>query len=313
MKFFLLQISLISGMFLLFAFWVLTLANGDSDPFYLRFTSSKQNSLILGTSRSAQGLVPSILDDVFTELDNESHFFNYSFTVAHSPYGATYLESIKRKLDVSSGKGIFILAVDPWSISCKKENLNDPESFREVDLILAEMHFVNASPNVEYLLYSYDNQYWNLLFSKKHDYGSHLHKNGWLEVAVSMDSISRNKRLNKKIEDYRNEKLPDYAFSDVRLKSLKETIEFLKEHGDVLLVRLPVAVEMLGIENDLMPLFNDEMIKLSKIYNVDYFNMTRSSQKYLFTDGNHLYKESSKLVSQELVQMIKESLKENHL
>ena len=67
---------------------------------------------------------------------------------------------------------------------------------------------------------------------------------------MPMDSVSVNERVGNKIETYRNVHLPNYTFSDVRLNSLEETIEFLKEFGNVYLVRLPVAVEILDIEND---------------------------------------------------------------
>ena len=40
---------------------LLSLTNGYTDPFYLRFTTPKNNNLIIGTSRAAQGIQPEII------------------------------------------------------------------------------------------------------------------------------------------------------------------------------------------------------------------------------------------------------------
>lgn len=64
---------------------VLGQADGYTDPFYIRFTTPKQNNLILGTSRAAQGLQPDVFKDIL-----ETDVYNYAFTVTHSPYGPTY-------------------------------------------------------------------------------------------------------------------------------------------------------------------------------------------------------------------------------
>ena len=62
-------------------------ANGRIDPFYLLFTTPAQHSLILGNSRAAQGIVPSIVGASLEPLDFQGEPFNYSFTLSTSPYG----------------------------------------------------------------------------------------------------------------------------------------------------------------------------------------------------------------------------------
>ena len=91
MKKFIVNICLFLIIVLLTILGVFWQADGKTDPFYLRFTTDKQNSLILGTSRAAQGLLPEVLNSKL----NRDDFFNYSFTLGHSPYGPTYLKSIK--------------------------------------------------------------------------------------------------------------------------------------------------------------------------------------------------------------------------
>ena len=43
-------------------YYLLLMENGTADPFYQRFTTSKQEALILGNSKAAQGIIPTILN-----------------------------------------------------------------------------------------------------------------------------------------------------------------------------------------------------------------------------------------------------------
>ena len=292
MKRFLLPTSLylitVLGSFLL----ILSSANGKVDPFYLRFTTPKQQNLILGTSRSAQALQPAVFDST---LDVD--FFNYSFTVTHSPYGPAYFESIQKKLDPSTKDGLFIVTVDPWSISSSSHEPNNPLTFREKNLAVGTTSWVNLQPNIEYTIENFSGSYYQLLFRKESSL--FLHKDGWLEVFVEMDSTSQTKRLKNKIEFYKNEKLPYFQFSTLRLEYLVKTIDFLKRHGHVYLVRMPIHTQMLVIENDLIPHF-DTVIKEAIDLSDGYLDLTKKGSSYEYTDGNHLYKTSGKIVSQEV-------------
>jgi hypothetical protein len=60
---------------------------------------------------------------------------------------------------------------------------------------------------------------------------------------------------------------------------------------------------MYEIESREFPYFND-YIK-SAIETADgYYDMTSKNSNYIYTDGNHLYKESAKLVSSEVAKWI---------
>ena len=52
---------------------------------------------------------------------------------------------------------------------------------------------------------------------------------------------------------------------------------------------------MLSIENKLAPNFNNIMSKISKKYSLAYIKL--KDDNYIYPDGNHLYKESGKIVS----------------
>lgn len=295
-----------SFLFLLFVTLVFWQADGKSDAYYLRFATPDQNALIIGNSRSAQGLLPKELNVVLNERNSPYQFFNYSFTNANSPYGEIYLNSIKNKLADNTTNSVFILAVDPWSIGAKSEDPNDMESWRENGLFLSGLHFVSMKPNFEYLLQYYQASYHTLIYNDHKK--TILHDDGWLEININMDSSSVLKRTKKKISDYSN-LLDVYKFSSLRLDYLEKTIEFLKTKGTVYLVRIPVSDPMFEIEEKLMSDFNDLMNGLAKEKFVEYFDLS-SMNKYLeFTDGNHLYKKSGIKVSKKLAQLILQSEK----
>ena len=113
----LLRLLLLAGAGALSAVLLLPVVlRGGVDAFYGRFASPPAGSLILGTSRAAQGIRPAVLA---ARLGGqfEGPLLNYAFTLTHSPYGPAYLASIRRKLRPEVRHGLFIVAVDPWSLS----------------------------------------------------------------------------------------------------------------------------------------------------------------------------------------------------
>lgn len=272
-------------------------ANGHTDQYYLRFTTPQQTNLIIGTSRAAQGIVPKVINEA---LDIE--IYNYSFNIALSPFGQAYFESIRKKHD-KKPNGTFIIAVDPWSISSWSDDPEDQGQFRENSLSLANQNNVCLNPNFEYLYKNISFNYKNILYPKSNRL--FLHNDGWLEVSnIKMDSTSVRTRTNRKITNYKFKTLPKSNFSKTRYSYLKKTIEYLKTYGKVFLVRLPVDNQMLGIEDLLLPDFQEtieEAIALSD----GYLDLTPFSHRYIYTDGNHLYKNSSVQVSKEIGDWIK--------
>lgn len=296
-KLFLKKIVLISLPVIAFMLWTFWQANGYSDAFYRRFTTPRQASLILGTSRAAQGILPQILDEI---LDKD--IFNFAMTMANSPYGPVYYQGIKKKLNLNSRDGLFVLEISPWSICSISEDPNDRQNFREADLFLANIHFMNINPNVEYLMKSYAQAYIKLWQQKPAS--MYLHQNGWLEVTIPMDSVARANRIAHKMKLYRETQLPKYHLSTLRIDYLKRTIDLLKKHGQVVLVRVPIHKEMLAIENKLMPDFTSLIQELAKKQGVAYLDYSEKSAEYLFTDGNHLWKESAQEFSTTLARDI---------
>jgi hypothetical protein len=149
---------------------VLSQADGYADPYYLRFTTPKKNSLIIGNSKAAQGLNPDVMNKIL-----HKDIYNYCFDISKSPFGPAYLESIKRKVIKENKKGIFIITVDCWSIYSKGKEPNDIARFDESHSCVGEMEKVDQNPNFQYLTTYMSGNYYRIIF--KPDVAQ-LHENG---------------------------------------------------------------------------------------------------------------------------------------
>ena len=268
--------------------FIFSKADGYSDAFYLKFTSSKKSNLILGTSKAAQGLQPDVLMNI-----NKEDFFNYAFALNSSPYGKTYLNSIKNKLNNKYTNQTFILSIDPWSLSINTEIPNDTLNFREKKSYLANIKNPNQSINYQYLFNYFDESYYKLL---KKNSVAFLHENGWLEVNLPNDSFSVDRRRKFTISGY-EKKVNNYHFSDIRFQYLLKTINFLKRYGKVYLVRLPVHSSLMSLENQIMPDFNQD-IRSAINLSAGYLDLSPVNNNQNYTDGVHLTKNSGHEVSE---------------
>ncbi len=264
-------------------------ADGRSDPFYLRFTTPRQGSLILGTSRGAQGIQPHVLDSALRIGGRDVSTFNYCFAIGYSNYGRAYYQSVVKKLDPNSKNGVFVLAVDPWSIAGTKGTRNKVKQEDDHSFI-ASMRMVNMDPNIEYLLDVYDKPFLNILVPdpRKIDDRLLLHRDGWLETDLDLSPKVVEARRLKKMKEYRDTRLNNAVPSAVRLGYLAMTIDLLKQHGTVMLVRLPVHSSMMDLEDELMPQFSRVMEILAASKQINYFDIPVNDTLWSFTDGNHL-------------------------
>jgi hypothetical protein len=300
MRTFIIQLGVFALLFFSLAYGVFCLADGDSDFYYARFTTPVQSSLVLGTSKSAMGIQPSIVNKTLDRKD----IYNYSFTLAHSSFGPAYFKSIKKKLDPETKNGIFIITVDPFSVAAKLENLNDSLNFRETNRFIS-INNVTTSPNLSYLLHHYPHQYIYILTHKlKYVNNEHLHDDGWVEVNLDMDENSVKERTKSKIEEYVKNR-HQFGFSEVRFSYLEKTIQFLQQHGQVFLVRLPVLQPLWEVEDSVVPDFDLKLKGLGDKHNVNILSFKDETELYEYTDGYHLYKTSGTIVSEKIGEWIK--------
>ncbi len=260
------------------------LADGSTDEYYLRFTTEKQRSMILGGSRAAQGLHPSVFNHLSEACTYDRHVYNFAFTIAHSPYGETYLAAIKEKLDPTTKNGLFILQVDPWLLS----NPGDTTAATEADRTLGQQWTWNTNPNYEYLSRFWDRG-WGALGHwpmGDPDTTSVLMPDGRLAVHVAMDPKTVERRTKNKVTNYRDDYLPGRIISTERLICLQQTIELLGSHGTVALVQLPVCVEIADMEHSFAPEFTTRMGELARATGTEFIDL--DTMAVTFTDGNHL-------------------------
>src|SRR5699024_3885965 len=98
--------------------------------------------------------------------------------------------------------------------------------------------------------------------------------------------------------------MKNFTYSTLRFEYLIKTIMFLQKHGKVYLIRLPISEEVLKIENEFMPDFNENINELIELTE-GYFDMTPHNEQFVYNDGNHIYKESGKIVYKEIIDWIK--------
>ena len=70
------------------------------------------------------------------------------------------------------------------------------------------------------------------------------------------------------------------------------------------MVRLPTSENITKIEKEKYSTIDDSFVSIAKKYGIHYFNFINDFNKYKYTDGNHLYKESSKSVSKSIADSI---------
>lgn len=293
---------LLTSLFLLisvgsFFVFVLTRVDGYIDTHYLKVSSPRQSNLILGTSRAAVGVDPDVLFDY-----TSGNYYNFSFSVAESSFGPSYLDLIKKKVNVKDSNQTFILTVDPWSICSESKYPNNVDYFRENELSLHNLYRVDVNPNVQYLLRKFSGRYTDIIAKKlNNDSILNLHENGWLEISLNFNS----ERLEQKRADqYQNySKKTSRLFSSLRLNSLLETVKYLKQFGKVYLVRLPVHELMLDLELKLMSDFENNINDV-KIASDGYLNMNELNEKFQYIDIHHLHKSSVEDVSKIIAQFI---------
>ena len=315
LKLFLKHIILFLSILALLHIGLAFLADGTTDDYYLKFSSPKQSSLILGTSRAKQGIIPSVLS---SSIENSNFsFFNFSFTLKSSPFGRVYYNAIKQKIDLESEDGCFIVTVDPWSIS---EKISDENRTPDSLSVLFGISDFTSKPNFKYLFKQFPHGWGRILLNRiekpilKYNSGqlnssmtgsfSVLDDDGWLDVYTSLDSGFVKRKEAERFETYRNKSIYRTG-SESRIEYLDTIIEFLSNHGDVYVVRLPVHKKMLTIEQQYMPDFNEKIS--NAIFKSDgYLDFSTLDNEYSYTDGNHLTKTSAKKVTQNIGEWIRD-------
>jgi hypothetical protein len=242
----------------------------------------------------------------------EGPWLNYAFTLAESPYGPGYLSSIQRKLAPGTRHGLFVLAVDPWSLSLPKNvpyrGSTNPFKlgekvvvFPEEKSMVSQLASVSQNPNFDYLAHYLHQPFYQLLLNTDTArVVERLHPDGWLEIALPPPTANPallQRRRAEKLATYRA-LAASSELAGLRLAYLKKTINYLQHHGQVVLVRLPTGPEMAAVESQYQPDFDQAMQTMAHALNVPYLNYL--ALPYPTNDGNHLTRTAAAQLSQRL-------------
>lgn len=289
MRTFLRQLALFSALPIAVAIATFMCADGSIDERYLRFTTPRQSSLIVGTSRAAQGLRPHVLDSVLNATGRNVRSYNYGFAVGFSNYGPAYYTSISKKLAPDTRDGVYIVSVDPWSLCCRADRPPSNDRTEDEASGIAKVHWVNVKPNIEYLIRNYNDPLLTpLLPDPRPRDRVFITDDGWLDVHIPMTPTDVERRTTAKVKEYREERLPMARPSAMRLGYLGLTIDMLQQHGTVVLVRLPVSPGIKVIEEELWPGFSLMMERMADDQHVRFVDMYSAKDDWAFRDGNHL-------------------------
>ena len=267
-------------------------SKGFIDYHYSKITG-EGNSLIIGTSRASQGLIPEIIieNSTFANL-----LLNFAFTSYNSPYCEAYLDAIEKKLNDSVRNGIFILEIDPFA-------LVDDSNEKAPSKLFSQQIIMHGKTNYEYL-YRNVNPFYNIIINNNDLNKNCLaHQNGWLEVTLSKDSTEALNRAKSKLVSV--EKSVSFCkISEDKMMWLEKTIQMLQKHGTVLLIRIPAWQPITEVENKSFPLLQQRVRAIASAHSVQYFDFTKDNHLYKYVDGNHLTSESARQFSKELNKII---------
>lgn len=299
MKKFLLKSALFLLLTIVGLSYILMNYGGYVDYFYEKFTVPKQTSMILGDSRSVQGIQPRIIDQELKDSNYDLPIFNYSFTVSQSNYGKPYTESVMKKLKPSQN-GLFILSVNPWLFTERENDDLKNSIYSEQNSPPHNMRFVSSNPNFEYFIKNFRYFHFRTIISQT----AELHKDGWLEDRnLPTDLTTLNEWKNNQLNMYKGFS-KSWKKSSIRIDDFVDMITLLKKNGRVILVRLPVDHEIANVENDFWQQFDDEMAMISVKTDVKYINFLKSN-KFQTYDGNHIDKYSGVIFTRDLCDSIK--------
>lgn len=249
----------------------------ENDSFYWKSTYASAN-LVIGASRANQGISPGALEE---ELGLEQPALNFAFTGIHSPYGEAYLNLIKRKVDYEQTPGLFILSVHPGNVADYKGGGGRRESdFRFYDLWL-----VNSNPNPEFIIRNVNGRQSLLpvIITKvkpKREFDI-IHRNGWIERTTPPE------KRELTVEDLKVMNYVPYR-SPEREAYLERTVAYLKDYGQVVMVRMPVTKEMKEREDEFFEYqFDNTMQAIADRQEVLYLDYSGDGQDYAFNDGVH--------------------------
>lgn len=297
---------IIAGVYF-FAIW--QLAQGQVDYFYSKFTH-QAGSMVIGISRANDGIVPSVVEQNFGNDKIDYPVLNFAFTNQISDFGPVYLNAIKKKILPGTKNGLFIIEINPGSLSILKSQPDTESTILKDQSFLTKLRSFNKHPNFEYIREMYSHSlYKGFKKNRRIDVMRYCHADGWQEV---MQKNEYYEVSDEEIAEWTEGKLNEFSKtkdlfkpSSARFKYLEETIRYLQGFGQVYLVRLPICSEFHENEQSAWPEFNSQIEEIAGKNQVNYLDYSMMGAQYLTYDGSHLFGHSAKAFTQKLCDDIK--------
>ena len=311
-----------------FGLWIgLLFLEPSRDTLGLNRTLSTQcNSMIFGTSRSAQGVNPEIIEGLH---EPSGKWLNFSFNLGVSPWNQDYVEAIKNKVRCSLdtvNPSVFLLFVDPWGLdevigagyktwlTAEWANVCDMnvafyalEKTNPIDIMTrgSGHNLITAlSRIIKNLTHSFSS-------TKSNKTIGGVKKNGWLPNVAEKTIAQKEAAINEKVRRYELEKTKgDDWPGAVNHQGLNSCIEMLKNSSPqvtIILVRPPVAEKMRNLEDDWFPQANQFLQELAAgqdIRFIDAHQQWQEKELAYFNDGHHMSVEGANAFSAFLAKAI---------
>lgn len=262
---------------------------GRYDFYYSKFVG-RHESAIIGSSRGFFGISPSTLRD---NLGWSTPIHNLAITITASPFGPLYLEYLQQK--IHGRHGLFIVEVNPFTVSIRdyEDDNSVPMRLRESDWRIARVPFRILSPNLYYMAKFADTQIYRMI---AWEVGALITGAPALKTVTADGHMAVNPRANWDGQatnrwermDFVENFLKWSTYSEVRIDHLDQTIQFLKSHGTVVVVRMPISAEFKEVEDRYFPKFSKffhTVCQRNYVFGLDYIE---DSGTYSTYDPNHL-------------------------
>jgi len=278
---------------------MLPFVDGNTSITLSKVSNGQHKHLVIGTSRIAQAVQPKTLEET-----TNRRFLNFAIDAATTSYSESYNRAIEKIIPTDCKDGIFILAMDPWTITSFHNPVNGEVMEPEKEATLSKQITITNQLNLEYLIRDFRDGWGQILLTYLRSNSTVVgHDDGWIEVTRPDDADFVSARMAKKIKAKRKEMA--HAFiSEERKKALESLLLYLKPLGQIYFVRLPVDPEYLELEQELHPHFDAFVDSLQKRFQIPYYDMQRHSSEVVFNDGHHINKAYAPAMSKLIAEWI---------
>lgn len=283
------------------------------------------NSMIFGTSRSAQGVNPEILE---REVPESGKWLNFSFNLAVSPWNDSYAEALRQKLACSIVPGQqthFIFFADPWSLD---EEVGRGEAswftadWSDVcDMNVAAYAWNKTNPLDVYsygsgnnLLTTITSLNYQILRTFSNDGSNAQHgvqKNGWLPNLAIKSKEEKQRAILEKVDAYRSEKTIGTTWpGDMNIRALERSIQVAQEiapEAKIFLIRPPTSDEMRTLETLWFPSVNQALQMAAMPHGITFIDAHaewKERDLTYFNDGHHMSVDGANAFSTFLAKVI---------